>query len=112
MIYFQNITELEQAKLRYRVLAKELHPDKGGSVITFQHMQEEYKIVLLNLQNKQVISTSQNNQQTNDIIVELGKLAKVLLQKQVPQQYLQQRIIKSQSLLEKGFILQIGRFSK
>ena len=28
MVYFQNINDLEQAKLHYRTLAKQLHPDK------------------------------------------------------------------------------------
>ena len=36
MMYFQNINDLEQAKLRYRTLAKQLHPDKGGSIVAFQ----------------------------------------------------------------------------
>ena len=40
MNYFQNTTDLEQAKQKYRTLAKELHPDKGGSAIRFQQMQE------------------------------------------------------------------------
>jgi curved DNA-binding protein CbpA len=110
MNYFQNITDLEQAKLRYRTLAKELHPDKGGSAMQFQQMQQEYKTVLLNLQNKQVISSSQNRQQSNDIMAELGKLAKVLIQKQIPQKYLQEKIKKSQSPLEKGIFSKLVDF--
>jgi hypothetical protein len=110
MIYFQNVSNLEQAKLRYRSLAKELHPDKGGSSIAFQQMQEEYKTVLLKLQTRQDISSSPNNQQSHDIMAELGKLAKVLIQKQVPQKYLQQKIIKSQSPLEKGLFSKLVDF--
>ena len=110
MIYFQNITDLEQAKLRYRKLAKELHPDKGGSSLQFQQMQEEYKTLLLNLQNKQVISSPQTSQQSSDIMAELGKLAKVLIQKQVPQKYLQEKIKKSQSPIEKGLFSKLVDF--
>ena len=110
MIYFQNITDLEQAKLRYRKLAKELHPDKGGSALQFQQMQEEYKTLLLNLQNKQVISSPQTSQQSSDIMAELGKLAKVLIQKQVPQKYLQEKIKKSQSPIEKGLFSKLVDF--
>lgn len=110
MIYFQNISDLEQAKLRYRTLAKELHPDKGGSAIAFQQMQEEYKTLLLKLQNKQAISSLPNNQLSIDIMAELGKLAKVLIQKQVPQKYLQQKINKSQSPLEKGLFSKLVDF--
>jgi predicted patatin/cPLA2 family phospholipase len=110
MQYFQNITDLEQAKLRYRTLAKQFHPDKGGSAIQFQQMQEEYKTVLINLQNKQVISTPQNSQETSDIMAELSKLAKVLIQKQVPQKYLQEKIKKSHSPLEKGLFSKLVDF--
>lgn len=110
MIYFQNITNLEKAKIRYRALAKQLHPDKGGSTFAFQQMQGEYKSLLLNLQNKQVISSSHNNQQSNDIMAELGKLAKVLIKKQVPQKYLQEKMNKSQSSLEKGLFSKLVDF--
>ncbi len=110
MNYFQNITDLEQAKQRYRTLAKELHPDKGGSVIRFQQMQEEYKNMLLELQRKQVAPTGQNTPQQSDIMAELGKLAKVLIQKQVPQRYLQEKIKKSQSPIEKGLFSKLVDF--
>jgi hypothetical protein len=100
MIYFQNITELEQAKLQYRTLAKQLHPDKGGSVTAFNQMQQEYKDLLIQLQNNQHLLSPPNTRKTNDILNELGKLAKVLIQKQVPQQILKQRISKSKSPIE------------
>jgi len=51
MKYFQNITDLEQAKKQYRILAMQLHPDKGGSALEFQQMQKEYKTLLLHLQD-------------------------------------------------------------
>ena len=101
MIYFQNITELEQAKLQYRTLAKQLHPDKGGSATEFNQMQQEYKTILIQLQQKQSRSMNHQPQKDNDILSELGKLAKVLIEKQVPQRYLQQIIKKSQSPLDK-----------
>lgn len=31
MNYFSGINDIEQAKLRYRKLAKQLHPDAGGN---------------------------------------------------------------------------------
>jgi len=110
MRYFKNITELEQAKLRYRILAKQFHPDKGGSALQFQQMQEEYKNLLVNLQKNQSISAPESNLYTSDIMAELGKLAKVLIQKQVPQQYLQEKIRKSQSPLEKGLFSKLVDF--
>lgn len=110
MNYFQDITDLEQAKQRYRTLAKELHPDKGGSALRFQQMQEEYKTLLLELQRKQVAPTGQSNPQQSDIMAELGKLAKVLIQKQVPQRYLQEQIKKSQSPIEKGLFSKLVDF--
>ncbi len=36
MKYFLGITDIEQAKLHYRKLAKQLHPDKGGTAVDFQ----------------------------------------------------------------------------
>ncbi len=109
-MYFQNVSDLEQAKFRYRTLAKQLHPDKGGSALQFQMMQEEYKTLLLNLQISQPASAPKNNQQNSDILVELGKLAKVLIQKQVPQHYLQEKIKKSRSTLEKGLFSKLVDF--
>lgn len=108
MIYFQNVADLEEAKLRYRALAKELHPDKGGYVLQFQQMQEEYKTLLLQLESEQATTVTES--QTSDIVVELRKLAKVLIQKQVPQKYLQQKIEQSQSPLERGLISKLVEF--
>ncbi len=110
MIYFQNITDLEQAKLQYRTLAKRLHPDKGGSAIEFNQMQQEYKTILIQLQQKQSRSIHHHPQKENDILIELGRLAKVLIEKQVPQMFLQQRIQKSQSPLERGLFSEIVNF--
>lgn len=110
MIYFQNIIDLEQAKQRYRTIAKQLHPDKGGSAIEFSHMQQEYKTILLKLQNRQSHSINHQPQIENDIMIELRKLAKMLIKQQVPQIFLQQRIKKSQSSLEKGLYSEIVNF--
>lgn len=101
MKYFQNITDLEQAKKQYRILAMQLHPDKGGSVLEFQQMQKEYKTLLLQLQDNQIETSHKNNQEYNDIIEELSKLAKVLIEKKVPQKYLKRKIENSQSPIEK-----------
>ena len=106
MAYFQNITKLEQAKQYYRKLAKQLHPDKGGSAIEFQQMQQEYRALLLNLKTKQTTTVNQNDEQA-DIMEELGKLAKVLIEKQIPQKYLKQKVRNSQSLLVKGLFSEI-----
>jgi hypothetical protein len=110
MIYFQNITNLEQAKLQYRKLAKQLHPDKGGSPTQFNQMQEEYKALLILLQNQQQISLRPNNKESNEIITELGKLAKVLIKKQLPQQLLRQRINQAKSPIEKSLYSGIIKF--
>jgi hypothetical protein len=100
MNYFEGITDLEQAKLLYRKLAKQLHPDKGGTAMEFQKMQEEYKSLLLRLQQNQNTVTGKNPSPETELLSELGKLATVLLEKQVPQEYLKQRITKSQSPME------------
>jgi hypothetical protein len=106
MKYFNNINSLEQAKLYYRKLAKQLHPDKGGSVTEFQQLQKEYKTVLLQLHNSKDIVC--NGSTKYELINELGKLAKVLIKKQVPQMYLRHKINKSKSPVEKGLFSEIA----
>lgn len=76
MKYFNNINDFEQAKQHYRKLAKQLHPDKGGSPAQFQELQKEYQEVLYKLQNKE--SHNNNAPQTNnEIIDELGNLQRI-----------------------------------
>jgi hypothetical protein len=104
MNYFNGITDLEQAKLHYRKLAKQLHPDKGGNVVEFQKMQNEYKTLLQQLQQKYKVVTPPPKAASaeNELISELGKLAKVLIKKQVPQTYLRQKMQTTESPLKKG----------
>lgn len=40
--YFENCTTLQEVKELYRTLAKENHPDKGGSVQTMQDINNQY----------------------------------------------------------------------
>ncbi len=104
MRYFLGITDIEQAKLRYRKLAKQLHPDAGGTAVDFQEMQTEYKEFLLRLQKKQKVVTPsrKNTSEEKELINKLGKLAKVLIKKQVPQNYLRQKMQTADSPLKKG----------
>ena len=101
MKYFTEITTPQQAKEKYRKLAKKMHPDVGGSPIEFQEMQMEYQTCILklnqNLNKKELINNSTNN----ELLSELGKLALVLIDKQVPQTILKKRISKSKTVLEK-----------
>jgi hypothetical protein len=102
-MYFNGITDLEQAKLRYRKLAKQLHPDKGGTAVEFQKMQTDYKEFLLRLhQEEKVVTPSRkSSSEENELITELGKLAKVLIKKQVPQDYLRKKMQATESSLQK-----------
>jgi len=99
--YFTEITTPQQAKERYRKLAKKMHPDVGGSPIEFQAMQKEYQTCISNFKEdfnkKEVINNSTNN----ELLSELGKLALELIDKQVPQTILKKRIPKSKTVLEK-----------
>lgn len=101
MKYFNNITTFEQAKLHYRKLAKQLHPDRGGSAQEFQKMQSEYKSLLLQLQSKELVSNPENSEKSNEIINELTSLAKTLIQKDIPQRFIKQIIQKSESPIER-----------
>ena len=100
MKYFDNINDFEQAKQHYRKLAKQLHPDKGGSLAQFQQLQNEYQAVLLKLKNNEV--NNNVSADGNEIITELGKLAKTLIKSQIPQQYLKNRMDMSKTPLEKN----------
>ena len=107
MTYFQNINTLEQAKIRYRILEKQLHPDKGGYITLFQQMQQEYKAILQKLNREQRPEFNQTISINSDVIDEIGKLAKVLVKKQVPQTYLKKKMQNSKSKLEKDLYSEI-----
>ncbi len=108
MKYFLGITDIEQAKLRYRKLAKQLHPDAGGTTVEFQKMQQEYKQLLNQvLQYKQTVKNSGVTFE-NELLNELQKLAKALIKKQVPQNYLRQKIQTTESPLKKGLFSDIA----
>ena len=105
MKYFNNTATLDEAKLLYRKLAKRLHPDMGGSSSNFQHMQAEYKYLLILLQNKELVSQQPEN--GNEVIKELSKLIKVLIRKQVPQTLIKQMALNSNSTLERNIYSEI-----
>ena len=103
MKYFNGITDLERAKLHYRTLAKQLHPDKGGTAVEFQKMQDEYKELLLSLrQNYNDVMNVHQSSPENELLSELGKLAKVLIKKQVPQDYLRHKMQSTASPFKKS----------
>jgi len=110
-MYFNDIINIEQTKLRYRKLAKQLHPDKGGTALEFQKMQNEYKELLITLQQKRNAVTSVHQPSPdNELLSELGKLAKVLIKKQVPQEYLRRKMQTTESPLKKGLFSDIADF--
>lgn len=118
MKYFQGITNVAQAKLSYRHLAKQLHPDAGGTVLEFQKMQDEYRITLLRLQECHNPDSShfskakandffQSESPEKELLVNLGKLAKVLIEKQVPQNYLRRKIKTTNSALMQDILNEV-----
>lgn len=46
MRYFDNYTTVDELKARYKELAKEMHPDAGGSTDDFRELVEEYSAKL------------------------------------------------------------------
>ena len=110
MMYFNDITDLEQAKQHYRTFAKQLHPDKGGTALEFQKMQDEYKTLLLQLQQNREVVIQQNQSDENELLSELGKLAKVLIKKQVPQNYLRHKSKKIESPIIKDIFEDMVNF--
>ena len=108
MKYFNDITDFEQAKLRCRKLAKKLHPDMGGTAIEFQEMQGEYKELLKQQQISSMdVKLQKSPSKESEILNELGNLAKVLIEMQVPQNYLQQKIKMTNSTIINGLFTDI-----
>jgi len=112
MKYFNDISDLVKAKLHYRNLAKQLHPDMGGTSGDFQEMQAEYKEFLLNMQQKSKVVTPSPNStsEEKELINELRKLAKALIKNQVPQNYLRQKMQTMDSPLKSGLLKGIVSF--
>ncbi len=112
MKYFTNISTLEQAQKQYRLLAKKYHPDMGGTAIEFHEMNLEYQKLLIQLHQKSEAKVNKQNAniQNNDFMNELGRIAKVLVERQVPQTYLKQRINTTNSKIKKGILEGIVSF--
>ena len=71
-------------------------------------MQEEYKVLLLRLQQKpNVVINPQQSPPENELLREFGKLAKVLIKKQVPQDYLRHKMQTTESSLKKNLFSDI-----
>ena len=109
MKYFNNITNFEQAKQQYRTLAKKIHPDKGGSHIDFQEMQQEYQALLLNLKQKDSNTYTNNTQEKTNVLNELRELGKNLLKSQIPQQFIKKKIQDSQNPYEQLVYKEINK---
>ncbi len=74
-------------------------------------MQDEYKAVLLSFQlNRNIVTNIQEPSPENELISELGKLAKVLIKKQVPQNFLRQQMETTNSRVKKSFFSDIVDF--
>ncbi|WP_321413064.1 hypothetical protein [uncultured Desulfobacter sp.] len=112
MKYFLGITHIDQAKQRYRKLAKQLHPDAGGTAFEFHELQTEYKEFLLGLQKEQKVLTPSHKgiSAENELVKELVKLAKILIEKQVPQNYLRHSAIRVNSVIAKRLISNVINF--
>lgn len=85
MSYFADCRTAEDLKKKYRKLAKQLHPDAGGSKETFQSMQAEFSAAWQRLKNVHVNrdgeryekETDETAEAFMDIIGELIKLKDV-----------------------------------
>ncbi|WP_088653481.1 J domain-containing protein [Geofilum rhodophaeum] len=111
MIYFKDITNIEQAKLHYRKLAKQLHPDTGGTSQEFQKMQDEYKTTIEAIQKySNLVNYHSHPSPEKEFLGQLGKLAQLLIKKQVPQEYLRQKIKTTNSNLNKDLLEGVVNF--
>ena len=73
--YFIGVETLEELKKKYKELAKQLHPDLGGSKEKFQEMNNEYDKLLESLKANKKANKANNkdSDKFKDIINELIK---------------------------------------
>jgi len=96
MKYFKGVTNLNDAKVLYRQLSKELHPDVvGGSEVEFKVMQVQYSILLKRLSSQQSITND-----NGELISELLIIGRTLIEKQIPQNLLRKQISKTNSPMQ------------
>lgn len=96
-MYFDDTKDIGSARSRYRELAKELHPDTGGTDKSFAQLRKEYEELLVRLGNEKATGP----QPTASIADKLKKIAKGLAVTQVPQGLLKEKRENATSNLEK-----------
>jgi hypothetical protein len=72
-MYFSACHTADECRSRYRELAKQLHPDKGGNASDFQRMQEEYEKRLAEL----IKGTRTNSIEYNRLVTALLEILKI-----------------------------------
>lgn len=111
MNYFLDINDIDQAKLRYRKLAKQLHPDSVGTTVEFQNMRNKYRTLRLKLQQSDnTFNAPKQVSLEKELISELGKITKVLIKRQVSQNYLQQKIETTEYSIKKSLFSDIAEW--
>jgi len=63
MRYFKDCKTLEEVKARYKVLAKENHPDCGGDTVTMQAINAEYAFACAKILKGENLSDEDTNEQ-------------------------------------------------
>lgn len=65
--YFKNTSYTENSlKKEYRAFAKIHHPDKGGNEGVFKEMDEEYRVLLRQVQNSPIQSKTPEENKKNE----------------------------------------------
>lgn len=59
MKYFKNVNTIEELKKQFKKLAKQYHPDLGGSNEAMKEINAEYEMLKARLQNGQTNNTAQ-----------------------------------------------------
>jgi len=73
--YFENCNTADELKTRYRKLATELHPDKGGTSTDFAEMKNQYEQKL-----KELVSRNFQKEKDEKSELEKQKLAELALE--------------------------------
>ena len=69
MKYFQDCTTIDQVKARYKELAKQHHPDRGGDTATMQAINAAYSIAVIQIARGE----NRTESEINDILTDNEK---------------------------------------
>lgn len=108
--YFRNEMSYADAKAHYRKLAKQLHPDAGGSKQEFTELANQYQTHLQLIENGEIHQDEPINQ--SEIKNELENIINILVDLDIPQKFLRKAMQNTTPAQQSIIKLGLGILSK